>query len=113
MLALVIKSILAVVLAWAIHEGSHWFKARRLGVPLVWKWEGWRLTWTVPLPEDDPKQNAIEAAGFAGEFIAVLPLALVSGLLGDWIFPFVYLGATIVHRLLYPLYSKGKPSDFD
>ena len=77
--------------ALAVHEFSHWFVARRLGVPMSWRFSWgelriprvpWfclrvpRWLWTIPIHRSDPRARTVAAAGFRGEFLGVVPVLL-------------------------------------
>ena len=125
MLCVLFWLLVMIPVALTVHEFSHWFVARRLGVPMSWRfsWGELRISrvpwfclrvprwlWTIPISRSDPRARPVAAAGFRGEFLGVVPVLLAGMLVSGWAPGLCYALVAIAHRLLYPLYA-GDDSD--
>jgi len=107
------KLLLAILLAWGVHEGGHYWAARffdkRLRFRFAWGRFGVpRFVWEMPhfFPTEMWKAKVIAAAGFGAELFAAVVLLAAWHEFGRW-----YAGVPVAHLAAYRWYA-GEASDF-
>ena len=95
--------IVSIVLAFLIHEATHYLTALALGHHLTFKRQGIRYIWDMP-EDTTAHQRLIALSGFGAEVLAV-PLLYLAGL---WAYPFVVIGHLVAYRFYAGEYSDWK-----
>ena len=106
--------IVAILLAFVIHEGGHWLAARCFGKRLKFRF-AWgklgpipvpRLVWEMPMLWCTWHKKTVALAGFGAELVLAAFLLASRTEFGFW-----YAGVALTHFVVYRFYA-GEESDF-
>jgi hypothetical protein len=114
-ITILIKFILAIVLAGFFHEGGHWLAAKHCNQDIHFFFE-WKFlfdkipiptfTWYMPNDLNKSQKKLIAMAGFGTELFMIIVLILIFGI-HFW----EYVVTVLTHMILYRFYVK-ESSDF-
>lgn len=97
------------------HEAGHWAVAWYRRVPLVWRFDGWRLVWRFPEGAFNTRERReIGVAGFVAEYLGIMAfLALVPSFPVPALFACaVYAVVASGHLWHYAVYVDSANDDF-